>query len=465
MKNKPKIGLLTGGYFEFWRMYPDLEKVVEKEMSGLFKALKNRDDIEVIWSGLADTVEKNEEAGKKFRDENIDLLVICEGSYFPDYMPIQAMDYVPGVPVLILATQPQNYVPLDMNYKDAIHHSFGIVGVVQLSGAFKKMGIKFEIIAKALDDPSIYEDVADYAKVVKAVRQLRHMNLGIIGHTFQGMYDLELDKTKLKAKIGPNVVYIEVATLMSVWREIEEEKTEKLAETVKSRFKIDGPQDEDIKSSCKLGLAMEKVAEKYNLSGLSHLCQHLIHVETGTTPCYAAARLIEKGVMVTCEGDIGNLVTMCLMHAITGQAAVFVEVGMYDVKENAMLMVHHGAGAPSLAKSDDEVSVTPTGEKWGFKGTGASLRFMGKPGPVTMASIINDKDGWKMLITGGEALDVPVRPYFGQQFMVKVDKPVTEYLEELCREGVTHHSILVYGDIREKMKAAAKLMDVREVVI
>ena len=218
-------------------------------------------------------------------------------------------------------------------------------------------------------------------------------------------------------------------------------------------------------SSCKLGLAMEKLAEKYNLAGLSHLCQHLIHVETGTTPCYAATRLIEKGVMVTCEGDIGNLVTMCLVHAITNDIAVFLEWGMYDIKHNAMLMVHHGAGSPKLAKSDKDVNITPTGEEWGFKGTGASFRFAGKPGRVTIASIIHDKDGWKMLISGGEVIDVPARPYYGQQFMVKSDKPVKEYFKELCLEGITHHAILTYGDIREELKTAAKLLNIREVIV
>ena len=463
--SNPKVGLLTGGYFEFWRMYPGLEKVVEKEMKDLFTGLSKRDDIEVIWSGLADTVEKNEEAGKKFRDENVDLLVICEGSYFPDYMPVQAMDYIPGVPVLILATQPHNHVPLDMDYQDAIHHSFGIVGVVQLSGAFKKMGVDFDVLVSSLDDPSIYRDVADYAKVVKAVRGLRHMNIGIVGHTFQGMYDLELDKTKLKAKIGPNIIYIEVASLLSIWRNIEEEKAAEAAGTLKSRFVIDGPKDEDIKNSCRLALAMEELAEKYKLSGLSHLCQHLVHVETGTTPCYAATRLIEKGVMVTCEGDLGNLVMMCLIHALTGGPAVCLEWAMYDVKHNAMLMVHHGAGSPLLAKSDNDVSITPTGEKWGFKGTGASFRYAGKPGPVTVASLIHDKDGWKMLISSGEVIDVPARPYYGQQFMVKMDQPIKEYLKKLCLEGVTHHAILTYGNIRENLKTAAKLMGIRQVVV
>ena len=275
----------------------------------------------------------------------------------------------------------------------------------------------------------------------------------------------ELDKTKLKSKIGPSVIYIEMDELISTWRDIDKDDVGTVAGELMGKYKTEGPGEGDIQNSCRLGLAMEQVAEKYGLAGVSHLCQHLIHVQTGTTPCYAATRLIDKGVMVTCEGDIGNLVMMCLIHQLTGEPAVFVEWGMYDAKENAMLLVHHGAGSPKLAKSDSDVTITPTGEKWGFKGTGASFRYMGKPGPVTLASIIHDAEGWRMLITGGEVVDVPCRPYFGQQFMVKVDMPVQEYLAALCRKGVTHHAILSYGNLRPQLQQAANLLDMEQFLL
>ena len=55
-----------------------------------------------------------------------------EGTYFPDYMPIQTLEYLPGVPVLILLTQPQDHVTMELDYKDAVHHAFGLVGVVRV---------------------------------------------------------------------------------------------------------------------------------------------------------------------------------------------------------------------------------------------------------------------------------------------------------------------------------------------
>jgi L-arabinose isomerase len=337
------------------------------------------------------------------------------------------------------------------------------VGVVQLTGAFRKMGKSFDLIVGTLEEEAMYRKAADYARIVMVRKKLRFLNLGIIGHTFQGMYDLELDKTKLKSKIGANVNYIEVGELIREWEKIKDSEVGKLADHVMKSHKIEGPDRSDVENACRLGLAMDRIAEKYHLDGMSHLCQHLIHVETGTTPCFAVSHLIESGIMVTCEGDIGNIISMCILHYLTNSEAVFVEWGMFDVRENAMLMVHHGAASPRMASHPEEASLTPTGEKWGFKGKGASFRFVGRPGYVTILSLINDQEGWKMLITGGEAVDTAVRPYYGQQFMVKMDRPIKSYLENLCKEGVTHHAVLAYGDVREDLEKLADLMDLRTV--
>jgi L-arabinose isomerase len=463
VNKKPKIGLLTGGYFEYWKMYPGLEQEVEKEMRDLAESLGSKMDI--VWSGLADTQEKCDAAGKKFQKEQIDLLVICEGTYFPDYMPVQTAEYVPNAPILVLLTQPQDHVPEQMDYRDAIHHSFGVVGAVQLTGAFRKMGKPFEIIVGALNDPALPGRVEDYARVALLARELRFLNLGIIGHTFRGMYDLELDKTMLKSAIGPTVVYIELGELLSIWKEMDPKAAEALTADVLKTYRLDGPDRQDLCKACRLGLAMETLAERYQLDGLAHLCQHLIHVETETTPCYANTRLIEKGIMVTCEGDIGNLVAMCILHRLTGRVAYQGEWGMFDVPRNAMLFVHHGAGSPTLAKSPADVRITPTGEKWGFTGQGASFRYTGKPGPVTLCSLICDRDGWKMLITGGEVIDSPCRPYWGEQFTIRTERPVTEYLADLCREGVTHHAAMVYGDVRPQLEHLADLLRLRKFIL
>ena len=96
---------------------------------------------------------------------------------------------------------------------------------------------------------------------------------------------------------------------------------------------------------------------------------------------------------------------------------------------------------------------------------GASFRFMGKPGEVTIASLIHGREGWRMLISGGEAIDAPCRPTYSDQFMIRVGQPVKEYLEQLCRHGVTHHAVLCYGNIKRELGQLADLLEIRKFVL
>jgi len=343
-----------------------------------------------------------------------------------------------------------------------------MVGVVQLTGAFRKMNKSFELIIGSLDDDLMYDEVLAYAKVVRVYKDLRFLNLGIVGHTFQGMYDLEIDKTMFKASIGPNVIYLELEELMDLWRETDDSVGNERALELIGKYRMEETGEKDICNACRLGAAMEKLVERYGLDGISHLCQHFLHVATKTTPCLSNAQLIEKGILVTCEGDIGNLAIMCVLHGLSGSAVHHGEFGMYDLHENALLFVHHGAGAPSLAKNSGAVSITPTGERWGFEGAGASFRYTGKPGTVTISSLICGTDGWKLLISVGKTLDVPVlpvRPYYGEQFTIRFEKPVKEWLYELCMGGFTHHAALVYGDFKKELLYLSRLLRIRAVVL
>ena len=115
----------------------------------------------------------------------------------------------------------------------------------------------------------------------------------------------------------------------------------------------------------------------------------------------------EKKIMTNTEGDINGLIMMCIMNKLTGQTPLFGEWGEYGLEENAMQIMMHGYADLECAKSPDYVKITPSPENWGFTGMGFSIEFTAKPGVVTVGHFIDDKkNGWNMLISKGESLDV-----------------------------------------------------------
>jgi len=86
-----KIGFFGLGYFEYWRMYPQLKEIVRKDMDGVFTRLKDTlKGFEVIYPGIVDTFDRAEEAGAKFAAEKVEALIIAEGTCLPDFITLHA---------------------------------------------------------------------------------------------------------------------------------------------------------------------------------------------------------------------------------------------------------------------------------------------------------------------------------------------------------------------------------------
>ncbi len=156
---------------------------------------------------------------------------------------------------------------------------------------------------------------------------------------------------------------------------------------------------------------------------------------------------------------------MELMHDLAGAIPVQMEWGQFDRKNNALFLLGHGIGSPSLAADPKKVALTRTPEEWSFEGNGMNWELITKPGPVTMGHFLNTAEGWRMLISEGESIDFPCLPCDEIHAMVKVKTPVDKYLKNLISLGVTHHIILVHGSIRRKLEMAAKMMKVKHVVL
>ena len=84
-----KVGLLACGYFEYWRMYAGLREQVAADMQAIADRLSGKHDL--VYPGLVETLDGADQAGQRFREEHVDLLVIAEGTYCPDFFIHQAL--------------------------------------------------------------------------------------------------------------------------------------------------------------------------------------------------------------------------------------------------------------------------------------------------------------------------------------------------------------------------------------
>ncbi len=464
---RPQIGLLALGYFEYWRMYPALEKQVAADLNAAAKRLAAAlPDCDLVYPGMVDTLDRAEEAGEKFRNAQIEAVVVIAGTYLPDFITMHAINKCTSRPLVILfETQTgDNVNPLD-NYVATMRNS-ALIAITQLSGSFRKMKLEYDTVVGEISDADAYGEIAAIIQAVTAVRRLRSSTYGLIGHVFRGMYDLEFDRARVKGFLGPEVMTIQAEHLIDLWQKIDPEAAGKAAQKLYRRFPVRNVEMADVQPSVRLGLAMRELYRKFNLDGMCFLGQHYIEKMTGAPARMGASMLMEEDrFMVGCEGDIGGLVMMDLLHQFTGSLPFQAEWGQFDRANNAVFLLGHGIGAPELARCDEAITLTGSPEEWGFKGSGLNYELILKPGTVTMGHFLNTGDSYQMLISRGESIEFPTLPCNELHAMIKVKSEVRQYLKQIIDTGSAHHVIVAPGNAWNALQKTADLMRINCVTV
>jgi L-arabinose isomerase len=446
-------------------MYPkSLKANVEQDFQTITARLAGICD-RLVPSGMVDTLDSADRAGKLFREAGIDALIVVEGTYVPDFISLHAINHVKRVPVLFFSTQTEDNLDPKSNYEHSLRNS-GLIGVAQLTGTFRKMERSYRVVVGSIQDERAYERIQAFLQAVQAIEDVREANIGVIGHVFRGMYDLELSKTFFKSAFDVNIINIQSSHLLDEWQAVAGPEVEEQTGALLARFKTRGVARDDVYRAVRLSVALHRLAEKFRLNALCFLDQHFIQRQTQTSARIGASLMMENTDLVaTCEGDLGGLVMMLMMRSISGQAGLMGEWGEYDAASNSCFVIGHGIGTPDLAVSDEAITLTPTPEEWGFTGAGLNYEYIMKPGKATLGHFIETAHGYKMLVSPVESIPYPTLEYNELHAMLKVKKPVKEYLEEILMSGVTHHCIVGLGDMSQTLTCAAELLNLKTLYI
>src|SRR3972149_6394775 len=120
---KPKVGLLMLAAGWFWEKgiqgstkgrYTELASVVEKDTEKIVKKLKER--MNVVDSGLVISMDKAVKAVEKFKDNRIELLIVCHLMWSEDQPLLKVLNEISGIPMIFWCHSPHKKPP--ENHRD-----------------------------------------------------------------------------------------------------------------------------------------------------------------------------------------------------------------------------------------------------------------------------------------------------------------------------------------------------------
>lgn len=452
------------GFLPFYiKLYDDIginRTVLEnvyKEMTSLFE----NKGVKVVTSEFCRIKAEFEGAVENFEREDVDAIVTWHAAYSPSLEAIEALVRT-KLPVIILDSTPTaEFTPESDTIEIDWNH--GIHGVMDLCSMFKRYGKPYAIAAGHYLESDCIDRVCGFVRSAVAAKKLDGMKVGLVGGQFEGMGDFAVEHKELKERFGICVEDISADCIAKIKglvteTEIQKEKTED-----EERFEfddniIDDEYNEYI-TSC---LAIRKCIEQFRYDAFSINFLNLDGL--GTMPFAECCKAMERGIGYAGEGDV-------LTAAFTGAfiseypETSFVEIFCPDWRDNKVFLSHMGEMNYRIAEG--KPLMCRTGSQY-IKGT---MPYAGyakmKAGKGVYLNISREKENYQMLIAPCEMLSAE------NDNMKKVMrgwmKPQTnttaEFLENISKNGATHHSIFVYGAKVEEMEYFAQLLSLKVVII
>ncbi len=463
-----KVGLFGIGLEAYWSQFDGLKDRLEGYLRIVESKIKTN-GVEVINPGLIDSPEKAFEAGRIFRQNDVDIIFLYVTTYALSSTVLPVVQRA-KVPVIVLNLSPE----ASINYRDfnQMKDRIKMTGewlaycsacpVPEIASVFKRANIPFYQVTGVLhDDPEVWKEVGDWIDAAKVAFAMYYNRLGLMGNYYGGMLDIYSNLTLHCASFGGHIEIIEVDELTAIRNEIKNGQIEARVEEFQEAFEIQ--QDcsvEELKRAAKTSVALDALVARHKLGSMAYYYKGTgsdSNEDTMSSVILGNSLLTARGIPVAGEYEVKNAQAMKIMDSF-GTGGSFTEYYAMDYHDDVVLMGHDGPGHIKIAQG--KTKVRPLYVYHGKVGKGLSVEMSVKNGPVTLLSVVERSNGTLMLLCAeGESVPGPILEIGNTNSRYKFSIGAKKFVENWNNEGPAHHCAVGIGHIASKIKKLGQLLN------
>jgi L-fucose isomerase-like protein len=374
--------------------------------------------------------------GRHFYDQRVPIVVIAVATWSADSNLLDMLEEC-GMPIVTWALPGMS--------------TGSMCGCQQLCYVLKELGKSYRFVYGATDDEEVVASISSYVMAVNLAAVLRKTRVGLVGYRVPGMTEVSFDELELKAVLGPRTVHYGLETVEKAMADISEADALAIWRERMPRIKKVSVSEADLVDSMRGYLALRRFGEQDGLSGMAVEC----YPQFMGRLCLAASLLADENIVVGCEADMNSTVAMLILALLTGQPVHNTDGLGVDMAENSIVFSHCGSGSMNLAESPDKIEIGHVR----LMHQGACVLFPGKPGPVTLINLVGRRGTYRMGVARGEVIPTDM-VFAGNPTKVVLEGGAQHYLEVIAREGLGHHWIIGYGDVRQPLQQFCDLLGI-----
>lgn len=478
-RRKPRtarVGVMGVGLDVYWKQFDGLLDELLGFMGVFEDKLRRIQGVTAVGFGMVDHAEAAWAALKKVKAADLDVLFVDLLTYATSCtfgIVVRDLD----VPIVLVALQP--LAALDYAHATTYMQlcNDNICSLPEFAGVAVRMGRRVPplIVGSLHDDPAADAEIARWCDIAKVLHDMKGARIGHFGHPLEAMLDMHADPTLFTAAFGLHVVQTEIDDLLRLERDVRPAEIDAKRRQILAMFDTPDPgadviasrlTETDLHQAARAAAALDRFVEAFHLDGLAYYYKGA----PGSDAERIVANLIvgnsllcAAGFPMCGESDLKTCVAMLIMDRLDIGGS-FAEFHPIDFREDFILVGHDGPHHINIAQGRPRLR--SLSKYHGKPGSGASIEFNLKEGPITMLGITSTYEGrFKFVIAEGASMHGPI-PATGNTNTRGVFKPdARTFLKRLIAEGPTHHFALGVGHHAETLRMIADCLGIEAAVV
>lgn len=408
---------------------------------------ENTTFIDLEWlneEGLLRLPEDCERVAEYFKQEKIDALFIVNCNFGEERCASEVAKKL-NVPTLL-------WGPRDRNFTNDLRYTDTQCGLFAISKGLKRANVKFSYIENCdVDAPQFDKGIKQFFSVACMVKNFKDMKIVQIGARLKPFKSIMYNELELAEKFGFDIISVNLVEAINEMKSIYENEREILRQDAFEIAKIydcSSLSEENLLKTAATVRFFERIATTYNTNIVGTDCWSGFTSGWGVAPCLAMSLVAEKGIYVTCEGDVFMSITNALLVSATRGAGKPLQgefTCRHPENDNAELLWHCGPFPISCKATEEKANLYNT-----------KPTFRAQDGRYTIARFQAEKGKYYLL--GGEFNTCKGPKTFGTYLWAEFDDLAA--LERKIIEGpYIHHMSEVYGEYDACLREFAKYFE------
>jgi L-arabinose isomerase len=380
-------------------------------------------------------------------------------------------------PIIFLALQPLKAMPCDMASTYMQLANDNICAIPEFVNASIRMGRKPPemVIGHLYGDVRADGELKEWCQIAKVLHDVRGGRIGHFGHPIEAMLDMHSDQTAFTAQFGIHIVQTEIDDLLEQQGALRPEEIEQKKQEILDFFDFPDPKsdpitrkvtEQDLYPAARAAVALDKFIDRYSLDGLAYYYA----ARPGSEGRELAANLIVGNSLLTAAGfpmcgesDLKTCVGMLIMDRLEIGGS-FAEFHPMDFDDDFILVGHDGPHHLNIAEG--RPLLRSLLKYHGKPGSGVSVEFKIREGPITMLGVTQKFDGkFKFVIAEGESGSGPIPPTGNTNTRGYFKPDARTFFKAWVAEGPTHHFALGIGHHANTLKLIGDALAIESVIV